>query len=225
MLVAELEEVEDRVDVYEGDEVLLTEPFQALQVVLVGRDEELNHLVRGLQGNGVQLVRVDVFQKKLEGLHRDILDSDDGVLLLFHAVGEHVGEDLAAGGDDALVGLDLVAPLHSERHVRVQSRLQQTLQVERKLLLRHLDSYLQSPEVLETVLAVVASVHVEQPLHQGQRVPAPRNRIQMLQTLRLMLVAWDVDFFPPVGLDIERVHIIQPLQPIIPSKVINLVVD
>ena len=105
--------------------------------------------------------------------------------------------------------------INDKDYVRKFSRLQQIQHVTVQVCLRYLYAYIQHPNVIEGEFAVVASEYIQLPFDDISGVPAARPRPKVT---RLYLL-------PVILLDIEDMHIIHPVCPIVPSKVVNLGVD
>ena len=81
--------------------------------------------------------------------------------------------------------------------------------------LRHLDTNVKHPDIVEAELAVISTEHIELAFYNICRVAAARTRA----------VVASLHLFPVVGVDIEHMHVVHPVNPIVATKVIDLGVN
>jgi hypothetical protein len=217
-----MKQIKDWVNIYEGSQWLLAHSLESLEVILVCSYHDLNCLLRRLESAGTKLVGVDELEQVLEGGHWDILNSDDWVLLLFHPMGKHIEKYFASVGNNALVGSDLLVPSHHKGHISEHPCVKHAHQVSTDLGRRHLHSDLQSPQVIEAELTVVASEDIQVPFDQCQSVSASGSGEETS-----LLLTWVLDYldgFPGVSDHVIGVDIVKPLETIVSSEVVDLVV-
>ena len=99
--------------------------------------------------------------------------------------------------------------------IRKVSTLEHVQHVSVKVGLGHLDTDEEHPDVVEGELAVVASKHVQLSLYNVGCVPTAGSGS----------VVTRCDLFPMILLDVEDVHIVHPVGPVVPTEVIDLGVD
>ena len=95
----EAEVVGGGVDAQPVEQVVLADVLEALQVVLVGGDEQPVRIVVQFR----HCARIDVLQQLDEHFGVDVVETDLVVVRLPHSAVEHLLEDLRAGAEDGLV--------------------------------------------------------------------------------------------------------------------------
>lgn len=89
--------------------------------------------------------------------------------------------------------------------------LQQIEHVAMQISLWHLDTDVKHPDVIEGQLAVVATKDVELAL----------DNVGCVATARSWAIVTSLHLLPHVLVNVEHVHIVHPVGPIVPAKVIN----
>ena len=102
--------------------------------------------------------------------------------------------------------------INDEGDVGKFSQLEHLQHISVQVRLRHLDSDVEHPDVVEGQLAVIAAKNVQLTFHYVGSVPTawPRPEITRLHLLPMIL------------LNVENMHIVHPVCAVVPPEVVNL---